>query len=177
MKEFPQRSTKQFTTTMAELELARPVLNYYEFEIDDPNIDEEDVLNMMKINEGLPQLDISDSITALGVFINMALFVIAGICEIGGGYLVWQFARGKKPFWWGILGSVVLVIYGFIPPLQSDIWTFSTIYATYGGMFVVMSLLFGWSVDGDRPDKWDWIACVIVLVGCAVMMFVPRDKN
>ena len=103
---------------MAELELARPVLNYYEFEIDDPNIDEEDVLNMMKINEGLPQLDNSDSITAVGVFINMALFVIAGICEIGGGYLVWQFARGKQPFWWGILGSVVLVIYGFIPPLQ-----------------------------------------------------------
>merc|ERR1719412_2914270 len=92
----------------------------------------------------------SDSVTPRSVLVNIALFVLAGLCEIGGGYLVWEFARGKKPFWWGILGGVILIIYGFVPPLQADIWTFSTIYATYGGMFITMSLLFGWIVDGNQ---------------------------
>ena len=129
------------------------------------------------INNALPEPFNTDAVTPLSVMINIGLFIVAGVCEIGGGYLVWEFARGKKPFWWGILGGVTLIIYGFVPPLQADIWTFSTIYATYGGMFIVMSLFFGWIVENDQPDKWDWIGCGIALVGCAVMMFVPRDKE
>ncbi len=29
-----------------------------------------------------------------------ALFVLAGLCEIGGGYLVWGWMREGKPFAW-----------------------------------------------------------------------------
>ena len=30
-----------------------------------------------------------------------ALFVAAGLAEIGGGYLIWQWLREGKPWWLG----------------------------------------------------------------------------
>ena len=47
-----------------------------------------------------------------------------------------------KPWWWGLCGSVVLVVYGFIPCLQpmSD---FGRVYAVYGGFFIALSYLWG----------------------------------
>ena len=32
------------------------------------------------------------------------LFVLAGLCEIGGGYLVWGWMREDKPLLWALLG-------------------------------------------------------------------------
>jgi drug/metabolite transporter superfamily protein YnfA len=37
------------------------------------------------------------------------LFVLAGLCEIGGGYLVWGWMRENKPVLWVIIGAAVLV--------------------------------------------------------------------
>lgn len=51
--------------------------------------------------------------------ITIALFILAGLAEIGGGYLVWLWLRESKPFWYGIVGSIILVSYGIIPTLQN----------------------------------------------------------
>jgi drug/metabolite transporter superfamily protein YnfA len=72
-----------------------------------------------------------------------------------------------------VLGSLVLVVYGFLPTLQpSD--SFGRIYAVYGGFFIVLSFLFGWFVDGQRPDKGDVIGGAISLVGVLIILFWPR---
>ncbi len=39
------------------------------------------------------------------------------------------------------LGSIVLVLYGVIPTLQPA--NFSRVYAAYGGVFIVLSILWG----------------------------------
>ena len=49
---------------------------------------------------------------------SIILFILAGLCEIGGGYLVWLWLRKGNSIWIGILGGVVLVLYGIIPTLQ-----------------------------------------------------------
>ena len=41
---------------------------------------------------------------------SVALFVLAGLCEIGGGWLVWQWFREGKGFTWGLLGAAVLIL-------------------------------------------------------------------
>jgi small multidrug resistance family-3 protein len=48
------------------------------------------------------------------------------------------------------------------------------VYAAYGGMFVVLSLLWGWGMDGTRPDRFDAIGAIICLAGMAVIMYWPR---
>jgi small multidrug resistance family-3 protein len=42
------------------------------------------------------------------------------------------------------------------------------VYAAYGGVFVILSLLWGWQIDGKTPDTFD-------LIGVTVIMYWPRS--
>jgi small multidrug resistance family-3 protein len=48
----------------------------------------------------------------------LALFFAAAIAEIGGGYLVWSWIRKKKKLILGLVGGIILFIYGIIQTLQ-----------------------------------------------------------
>jgi small multidrug resistance family-3 protein len=104
---------------------------------------------------------------------SIGLFIAAGLAEIGGGYLMWRWLREGAPVVLGVLGGIILVIYGVIPTLQRSN-DFGRIYAAYGGVFVVASLLWGWGLDGMRPDRFDVIGAVVVLAGVAIIYFAPR---
>ncbi len=103
---------------------------------------------------------------------SVVLFVVAGVCEIGGGWLIWKWRREGWPGWWGFLGGVVLIFYGIIPTFQTS--QFGRVYAVYGGFFIGLSLLWGWGLDGDRPDRADVVGSLIALVGVGLMMYWPR---
>lgn len=102
---------------------------------------------------------------------SIFFFLIAGLCEIAGGYLVWIWLKNDKPLWCGMAGMLLLVLYGFIPTLQTS--GFGRVYAAYGGVFIILSLLWGWKVDGIAPDKLDVLGALICLVGVTVIM-LPR---
>jgi small multidrug resistance family-3 protein len=48
------------------------------------------------------------------------------------------------------------------------------IYAAYGGIYIVSSLLWLWLVERTRPDHWDLMGAGICIVGAAVILFGPR---
>lgn len=102
------------------------------------------------------------------------LFFIAGLAEIGGGYLVWLWLREQKSLLYGIIGGVILCVYGVIPTLQS-FPHFGRVYAAYGGVFVVLSVLWGWKIDCKIPDIYDWIGSAMCLLGVCVMLWAPRQ--
>ena len=77
----------------------------------------------------------------MSIPLSVGLFVLAGLCEIGGGYLVWLWLREGKPIGYAILGGAILIMYGIIPTFQTA--HFGRVYAAYGGMFIVLSLLWG----------------------------------
>lgn len=103
---------------------------------------------------------------------SLFYFILAGLCEIGGGYLVWLWLRSGKSVWLGVLGGLILFLYGVIPTLQPA--SFGRVYAAYGGIFVVLALLWGWRVDQVMPDRYDLIGAGIALVGVLVIMYWPR---
>jgi small multidrug resistance family-3 protein len=105
---------------------------------------------------------------------SVGLFLVAGVCEIAGGWLVWKWLRDGKPGWWGLIGAVILVLYGVIPTLQAS--HFGRIYAVYGGFFIVLALAWGWVFDGTRPDWPDAVGATVALVGVCVMMYWPRGR-
>ena len=103
---------------------------------------------------------------------SIAYFVLAGLCEIGGGYLVWLWLREGKPAWYALVGAGVLFLYGIIPTFQPA--HFGRVYAAYGGVFIILSILWGWQVDKIPPDRFDLIGGVLALLGVAIIMYWPR---
>lgn len=107
------------------------------------------------------------------------LFLLAGLAEISGGYFIWIWLRNDANILWGVLGGIVLIIYGVIPTFQK-FPNFGRIYAAYGGVFIIMSILWGWWIDGVKPDFYDWLGTVVGLIGTAVILWSPRkgpEKN
>jgi small multidrug resistance family-3 protein len=65
-----------------------------------------------------------------------------------------------------------LVLYGIVPTYQPA--HFGRVYAAYGGVFVVLSVLWGWGVDRVVPDRFDLLGAGICLAGVGVIMYWPR---
>lgn len=105
-------------------------------------------------------------------FKSLSYFLLAGVFEIGGGYLIWLWLREGKGIAYALLGALILVLYGVIPTLQPA--NFGRVYAAYGGVFIALSLLWGWKVDGIVPDTYDLIGGAIALVGVGIIMYAPR---
>lgn len=106
------------------------------------------------------------------IYGSIGLFILAGLCEIGGGYLVWQWFREGHSLTLGLIGGCLLIAYGIIPTFQSA--HFGRVYAAYGGMFILLSLGWGWALDGTRPDRFDVAGALICLGGVALIMYAPR---
>ncbi|MFJ7973414.1 YnfA family protein [Psychrobacillus sp. NPDC096389] len=104
----------------------------------------------------------------------IALFFAAGLAEIGGGYLIWLWLREGKSAYLGLLGGITLALYGVIATFQM-FPSFGRVYAAYGGVFIVLSVLWGWGVDKKVPDTYDWIGALICIIGVSVMLFASRS--
>ncbi len=90
--------------------------------------------------------------SASAIGFSLALFILAGLCEIAGGWMIWQWLKAFRPWTWGLLGSVVLILYGIIPTFQAA--HFGRVYAAYGGFFIVLSLVWGWVWMGTSRITW-----------------------
>ena len=105
-------------------------------------------------------------------WVSILLFIAAGLLEIGGGYLVWLWLREERALWIGGLGGLLLFAYGVLPTLQPA--HFGRVYAAYGGVFIVLSLLWGWGIDRQPPDRYDLVGAAVCIIGVATIMYAPR---
>lgn len=105
---------------------------------------------------------------------SISLFLLAGLAEIGGGYLVWLWIREGTSIGYGVIGSLILVLYGVIPTLQ-NFPSFGRVYAAYGGIFVILSILWGWGIDQKVPDRYDWLGALFCMAGVIIMLWAPRN--
>ena len=106
------------------------------------------------------------------ILTSLAFFLLAGLFEIGGGYLVWLWLRENMSWILGVIGGIVLFLYGIVPTFQQSF--FHRTYAAYGGIFIAMAIFWGWIVGGNTPDVFDVIGSVIALAGVAIIFYVPR---
>jgi len=104
---------------------------------------------------------------------SLLVFGLAGLCEIGGGYLVWLSLREGKSGWFALIGVAMLGVYGIIPTLQPT--HFGRAYAAYGGVFIALSILWGWLVDRVKPDHFDLLGGWVALLGVFIIMYAPRN--
>ncbi len=106
------------------------------------------------------------------ILFTVGLFLFSAVLEIGGGYLVWKWLHDHKGKVLGLIGGLILFSYGVIPTLQPA--EFGRVYATYGGIFIIVSIMWGYWIDKKKPDRFEIIGSIIALVGVAIMFYFPR---
>lgn len=100
------------------------------------------------------------------------IFILGGLFEIGGGYLIWMWLRKGYGIGYGIIGGVILVGCAIIATFQTA--SFGRVSATYGAFFIVMSLAWAYYFDEFRPDRYDIIGSIICVAGAMIIYYAPR---
>ena len=106
------------------------------------------------------------------IIVTLGLFFVAALLEIGGGYLVWQWIREKKGVLMGLIGGIILFLYGIIPTLQPS--HFGRTFASYGGIFIISSIAWGMIVDKKKPDRFEIIGSLVAVCGAIIKFYTPR---
>ncbi|WP_257166028.1 YnfA family protein [Bradyrhizobium sp. SRS-191] len=104
---------------------------------------------------------------------SLLAFAGAALLEIAGCFAFWSWLRlGQSPLWL-LPGMAALAGFGALLTV-ADSPLAGRAYAAYGGIYIAAALLWGWLVEGHRPDLWDVAGALICLVGMAVILFAPR---
>jgi small multidrug resistance family-3 protein len=101
------------------------------------------------------------------------LFILTALAEIIGCYLPYLWLSRGYSVW--LLLPAALSLVAFVWLLTLHPFAAGRVYAAYGGVYVVVALVWLWAVDGVRPTSWDVIGSVLALAGMAVIMFAPRQ--
>jgi small multidrug resistance family-3 protein len=101
------------------------------------------------------------------------LYLVTALAEIFGCYAIFLWVRLGKPAGWALAGAVSLVLFAWLLTLHPSSHA-GRIYAAYGGVYIAASLLWLWLVEGQMPDRWDFIGSALCLAGAAVIYFGPR---
>ena len=98
---------------------------------------------------------------------TILVYAGAAVAEIAGCLAFWAWL---KTMFWLVLSMASLALFAYLLTLIESAaagWA----YATYGGIYIVASLLWLWGVDGVRPDPWDAAGAVLCLTGAGVILF------
>jgi small multidrug resistance family-3 protein len=71
-----------------------------------------------------------------------------------------------------LAGGITLFLYGIIQTLQPA--NFGRVYAAYGGIFILLSVIWGAIVDKKRPDRYEIVGSFIAISGAAIIFYAPR---
>lgn len=103
------------------------------------------------------------------------LFFVTAVAEIVGCYLPWLVFTQGRPVWWLLPAAVSLATFAWLLTLHPS--AAGRTYAAYGGVYVVVALLWLWRVDGVVPTRWDLVGGAICLVGMAIIALQPRSAS
>jgi small multidrug resistance family-3 protein len=101
------------------------------------------------------------------------VYVGAAVAEIAGCFAFWVWLRLGKTVWWLVPGLLALVVFAYLLTLV-ETNAAGRAHAAYGGIYIVASLLWLWTIESVRPDRWDLAGASICLVGAAVILLGPR---
>lgn len=100
-----------------------------------------------------------------------ALFILTALAEIVGCYLPWLVIKQQRSAWLFLPAALSLAIFAWLLTLHPT--AAGRTYAAYGGVYIVVALLWLWAVDGVALTRWDVIGAVVALSGMAIIVLQP----
>lgn len=101
------------------------------------------------------------------------IYAGAALAEIAGCFAFWAWVRLDKPIVWLLPGMASLALFAWLLTLV-DAEHAGRAYAAYGGVYITASILWLWTIEGAKPDRWDVAGACICLAGAAIILFAPR---
>jgi small multidrug resistance family-3 protein len=95
--------------------------------------------------------------------------------EIAGCFAFWAWLRLDKSIRWIVPGVASLAVFAYLLTLV-DAGHAGRAYAAYGGVYIAVSILWLWIIEGAKPNRWDLIGAAVCLGGAAIILFGPRAQ-
>jgi small multidrug resistance family-3 protein len=102
------------------------------------------------------------------------LFAVTAVAEIVGCYLPWLVLKQGRSVWLLIPAAASLALFAWLLTLHPS--AAGRTYAAYGGMYIVVALVWLWLVDGVTLTRWDLTGASIALIGMAVIALQPEVR-
>lgn len=108
-------------------------------------------------------------------FKTSALFALTALAEILGCYLAWLIATQRKSAWLVLPAAASLALFAWLLTLHP--FATGRTYAAYGGMYIVMALLWLKFVDGVELTRWDLAGAGVALAGMSIIALQPASSE
>ena len=102
-------------------------------------------------------------------------YALAALGEIAGCFTFWMWLRQSRTPLWILPGICALAFFAFALT-RIEAANAGRAFAAYGGIYILSSLLWMWSVERKQPDRWDLLGAMICLAGSALILYGPRPK-
>ncbi len=106
---------------------------------------------------------------------TLALFVVTALAEIVGCYLPYLWLKQGKPAWLLLPAAISLGLFAWLLTLHPT--ASGRVYAAYGGVYIMVAVLWLWAVDGVQPTVSDWVGVAVSVAGMAIIMYGSRTAN
>ena len=104
---------------------------------------------------------------------SLLFFGIAAFGEISGCYAFWAWLRLGKSMLWVLPGFIALAIFA-IALTQIETSNAGRAYAAYSGIYILSAIVWLWTVEGVKPDRWDLLGVAVCLIGTVIIMLAPH---
>jgi len=101
------------------------------------------------------------------------LFFATAIAEIVGCYLPYLWLRKDGSVFLLVPAALSLALFAWLLSLHPA--ATGRVYASYGGVYIFVAILWLWFVDGIKPTAWDIVGSMVAMLGMAIIMFSPRN--
>lgn len=99
------------------------------------------------------------------------LFALTALAEIIGCYLPWLILKQDRSAWLFLPAALSLAVFAWLLTLHPT--AAGRTYAAYGGVYIVVALMWLAWVDGIALTRWDIAGAVLALSGMAVIAMQP----
>ncbi|BDI07235.1 YnfA family protein [Sphaerotilus microaerophilus] len=104
---------------------------------------------------------------------TLALFVVTAVAEIVGCYLPYLWLKQGKTAWLLAPAALSLGLFAWLLSLHPT--ASGRVYAAYGGVYILVAVMWLWAVDGVRPTTADLVGVSVSLMGMVIIMWGDRS--
>lgn len=99
---------------------------------------------------------------------NLGIFFLTAFFEIFGCFAFWLYFRLDKTPWHIAIGIVSLILFAYALT-KIDVENTGRVYAIYGGIYIISSLLWLVFVEKESFNRWDIIGSSLALAGAFII--------